>query len=475
MKELEHVLQRVRVRLPDGSETKLRERVYAVLRVLGAATLSGAPDRGCQLSIEEISKRSYKQRSTVLAALAEARQLGLLTRHAPAPGAAWPTHINIFSIRLVEAAQKSRPFLGPPIIFDGRGTPPQNTQKTAAGETRKMQKSEDLQGFQATQGVQLLDVQYLDPEVIFKHPRPPPDLLLSSPDDAAPPPVFPAAPSRGASGGDSAFLSPFSGGRPKKVSLLPAVFGELEVFSNFLEKNNAGLVTTHFQHRKKDGQRGGKYMQQQPADFQELVKIVMKAAAEKVEVACRAENLILVDDLTESSLGDLKKEGFEMAVIETSAGNFQALLATGPGWTLDQKRDTQRALAARFGGDGGAVAAGQPHRLPGSLNLKNNGFWVTKLSTVQAGRLVDPVDQIFEPARKATVTPSKFSAPGRDTSPSGQDFGRACQLLVGGAPPAQVEAEISARAAARSKPGRPEIYAAITVKAALSRLSSPVV
>ena len=234
-------------------------------------------------------------------------------------------------------------------------------------------------------------------------------------------------------------------------------------------------MTTHFQHRRKDGQRGGKYFQRQPADFRELAKIVGQSASEKVEVACVVEKLLLLDDLTESSLGDLTNEGFEMAAIETSAGNFQALLVVGPGWTLKQKRDTQRALAARFGGDGGAVAAGQPHRLPGSLNLKNNGFWVTKLSTVQAGRLVDPVDQIFEPARKATVTPSKFSAPGRDTSPSGQDFGRACQLLVGGAPPAQVEAEISARAAARSKPGRPEIYAAITVKAALSRLSSPVV
>lgn len=472
MKELEHVLQRVRVRLPDGSETKLRERVYAVLRVLGAATLSGAPDRGCQLSIEEISKRSYKQRSTVLAALAEARQLGLLTRHAPAPGAAWPTHINIFSIRLVEAAQKSRPFLGPPIIFDGRGTPPKNTQKTATGETRKMQKSEDLQGFQAPQGVQLLDVQYLDPEFIFKHPAPAP-LLLPPGFGTSPPPAVPASP--WGAGGDPGFLSPFSGGRPKKVSLLPAVFADLKVFSEFLEKNKVGLVTTHFQHRKKDGQRGGKYMPGLPADFQALAKIVAKAAAEKVEVACVIENLILIDDLTESGLGDLKKEGFEMAVIETSAGNFQALLVIGPGWTLSQKRDTQRALAARFGGDGGAVAAGQPHRLPGSLNLKNNSCWVTKLWVVQAGQLIEPVTQIYEPARKATLTPSSFSAPARDTSPSGQDFGRACQLLAGGASTAQVEAEISARAVDRYKPGRPEVYAALTVKAALSRLSSPVV
>ena len=174
MKELEHVLQRVRVRLQDGRETKLRERVYAVLRVLGAATLSGAPERGCQLSIEEIGRRSFKQRSTVLAALAEARQLGLLTRHAPASGAAWPTHINIFSIRLVEAAQKSRPYLGPPLIFDGPDTLPKNTQKNAAGETRKMQKIEDLQGFQEGSGAQLLDVHYLDPEVIFKLAPPPP-------------------------------------------------------------------------------------------------------------------------------------------------------------------------------------------------------------------------------------------------------------------------------------------------------------
>ncbi len=473
MKELEHVLQRVRVRLPGGRETKLRERVYAVLRVLAAATLSGAPERGCQLSIEEISKRSFKQRSTVLAALSEARQLGLLTRHSPASGAAWPTHINIFSIRLVEAAQKSRPFLGPPIIFDGLDTPTENTPKNAAGETQKMRKSEVLQGFQEVSGVQLLDVQYLDPEVIFKHPPAPAYLLL--PDfGAAVPPTIPAPPARGA-GGDSASLSPFSGGRPKRFCLLPAVFGELEVFSNFLEKNNVGLVDTHFQRRKKEGIRGGKYMQRQPQSFHELAKIVEQAAAEKVEVAFCATNLILIDDLTESNLIDLEKEGFEMAIIETSGGNFQALLVIGPGWTLGQKRDTQRALAARFGGDGGAVAAGQPHRLPGSLNLKNGGCWVTKLCVVQTGKVIEPAAQIDEPAKKATPIPANFLATGRDVSPSGRDFGRACQLLAGGAPPAQVEAEISARASARSKPGRPEIYAAITVKAALARLSSPVV
>lgn len=473
MKELEHVLQRVRVRLKDGKETKLRERVYAVLRVLAGATLSGAPERGCQLSIEEISKRSFKQRSTVLAALAEARQLGLLTRHAPASGAAWPTHINIFSIRLVEAAQKSRPYLGPSIIFDGLDTPTEKTPKNAAGETQKMKKIEVLQGFQDDSGVQLLDVQYLDPEVIFKHPRAPAYLLPHS-FDAALPPTIPAPPARGA-GGDSASLSPFSGGRPKRFCLLPAVFGELEVFSNFLEKNNVGLVATHFQRRKKEGIRGGKYMQRQPQSFHELAKIVEQAAGQKVEIACCIENLILIDDLTESGLDDLRKEGFEMAVIETSACNFQALLVAAQGWTSDQKRNTQRALAVRFGGDGGAVAAGQPHRLPGSLNLKNGGCWVTKLCVVQTGKVIEPAAQIDEPAKKATPIPANFLATGRDGSPSGQDFGRACQLLTEGVPPAQVEAEISARAADRHKPGRPEVYAALTVKAALSRLSSTVV
>ena len=68
MKELEHVLQRVRIRDQDGIERKLKESIYAVMRVLADATLKNHPELGCQMSIPEICKRSRKERSTVMAA-----------------------------------------------------------------------------------------------------------------------------------------------------------------------------------------------------------------------------------------------------------------------------------------------------------------------------------------------------------------------------------------------------------------------
>ena len=44
MKELEHVLQRVRIRGADGIERKLKESIYAVMRVLADATDRNQPE-----------------------------------------------------------------------------------------------------------------------------------------------------------------------------------------------------------------------------------------------------------------------------------------------------------------------------------------------------------------------------------------------------------------------------------------------
>lgn len=477
MKELEQVLQRVRIRAADGTDIKLRERVYAVLRVLGAATLSDAPERGCQMSIDEICKRSRKERSTVWAALAEAVRLGLLRRLQPAPGANYATSINLFDIRLVEAAKKSRPYLGPFVIYDLPAKGAKKAKKNATGEDQKMQKNEEIQGFQEVRGVQLLDVQYLDPEVIFKHPPAPQYLPAVDPSRleaavTALPPAFPAAPSGGAGGGSGCSIRPRT--KHSGVSLLPDVFLELGIFSDFLEKNKVQEVNTHFQHRKKDDERGGVYMERRPKNFKELARQVERAASDFVEVACKIDGLILIDDLTESGLEELKKEGFEMAAIETSQANFQALPATGPGWTGQQRQQMARALAARFGGDANAINARQPHRLPGSLNLKEGGCWVTRLHLVQPGKLLEPAPIDTDtpaPAPNVRTQVNRDPTTGRDNTPSGQDFGRACQLLAGGKSTEIVVREIEGRAAARGKSGAKN-YALLTVKNAQARVSA---
>ena len=173
MKELEHVLQRVRIRGLDGIERKLKESIYSVIRVLADATLKDAPERGCQMSIQELCKRSRKERSTVLEALAGAQRLGLLTRHAPSGGARYATNINLISIRLIEASQKSRPFLGPVIVFDDQPILPKKASKNATFKATEMNKTQQTCGFPEVLDVQNLDVQILDGEHVLNTPPAP--------------------------------------------------------------------------------------------------------------------------------------------------------------------------------------------------------------------------------------------------------------------------------------------------------------
>lgn len=106
MKQLEHVLKRVRV---DGKI--LTERQYAVARAVAERTIDA--DCGVQLAITQIMAGSFKQRSTVKTALRELASIGVITRNKPAGDARHATHIFRFDQVLIDQAEKSRPYLGP--------------------------------------------------------------------------------------------------------------------------------------------------------------------------------------------------------------------------------------------------------------------------------------------------------------------------------------------------------------------------
>jgi hypothetical protein len=95
---------------------------------------------------------------------------------------------------------------------------------------------------------------------------------------------------------------------------------------------------------------------------------------------------------------------------------------------------------------------------------------VARLHLVQAGTLIQPV--AVELA--AAITPGHQAqhrgAAGRDNTPSGQDFGRACELLTKSQPEQIVINEIADRAASRGRHGDHIRYAARTVKNAILRL-----
>jgi hypothetical protein len=75
----------------------------------------------------------------------------------------------------------------------------------------------------------------------------------------------------------------------------------------------------------------------------------------------------LIDDLTATAVSEMKKSGFQPAVVtETSPGNFQAWLKHAEILPKDLGTAAARALAARFQGDRGAAIGGISEGSPGS-------------------------------------------------------------------------------------------------------------
>ena len=127
MKQLEHVLSRVRVPAPNGQLKKLTERQFAVARALAqhtggkAADSSDRPaDLGSQVSIKLLSQSSFKGQSTVSMALAELEALGVITRSISNCGSPWATHVFTFHQALINASKKSRPYIGNELIFSAQ-------------------------------------------------------------------------------------------------------------------------------------------------------------------------------------------------------------------------------------------------------------------------------------------------------------------------------------------------------------------
>ena len=82
-------------------------------------------------------------------------------------------------------------------------------------------------------------------------------------------------------------------------------------------------------------------------------------------------NLSLVDDLTRQSVTDMKRAGFDPAVVvETSPGNYQAWVKHPEALPKEISTAAARALAAKFGGDPGAADWRHFGRLVGFTNRK---------------------------------------------------------------------------------------------------------
>jgi RepB DNA-primase from phage plasmid len=143
-------------------------------------------------------------------------------------------------------------------------------------------------------------------------------------------------------------------------------------------------------------------------------------------------------------------------------------------WTDMQAKATQVALSRQFGGDANAVSSRQPHRLPGSLNQKNNDCFVTKLVLIQDGRILKPSDfgstEIIERSEATVKKQVNRNDSGKDDTASGHDFGMVCKMLKIGKTEQEILNKLLESCGVRRKKGSHQKYANLTLKNARALL-----
>ena len=276
---------------------------------------------------------------------------------------------------------------------------------------------------------------------------------------------------------------PLGGGvlaTPLKIKLLEdSVFSDLKIFYDFSYKNGIDGINVHHQKRnkiKKNGQieRGGTFDPYLNNDYNQLCWAVRRSASRRWEIGCSGGQFLLIDDLDFDSVIEFLAEKLEACILETSQGNFQALLPKIGSWTDIQVKTAQINLSQQFGGDANAVSSRQPHRLPGSLNQKNNACFVTQLAQIQHGKILEPTNfgstEIIENPKTAIKKQAHRNESGGDDTASGQDFGMICKMLKTGKSDQDILSKLFASCEVRGKKGSHQKYANLTLKNARASL-----
>jgi hypothetical protein len=240
---------------------------------------------------------------------------------------------------------------------------------------------------------------------------------------------------------------------------------EAKLFFEWLHANGVNLVRVEALERKLNGERGAPlgaiFMHEIISSaghsqskitavaksnsaiyfFDKLTDRLLKDGKQKfdlqtsiVESEHQKSRALLVDDLDARRVLHLKEKWTgSAAILETSRGNFQAILLMDSERGRDERVSIERALVALFDGDIGAVNPTQLHRLPGSVNWKKDQF-VCQLTEIKSS--IGPsneIDFLGHPKQSKTKTRVQrlnSSGPrgGADKSNSGAAFGRVIQM-----------------------------------------------
>jgi len=147
--------------------------------------------------------------------------------------------------------------------------------------------------------------------------------------------------------------------------------------------------------------------------------------------------LVFLDDVPVATALRVARRYGAMVVQTSPAGGCHIwLLCDRP---LDEtcRKQAQRWLAAKLGADPGSISGEHLGRLAGFKNWKRAGCWVNVLAAKQSGCLWDSTIALGRARIESALTAAPMSnhgsgSMGRDTSPSGREWGWVCSMLEAG-------------------------------------------
>jgi hypothetical protein len=192
--------------------------------------------------------------------------------------------------------------------------------------------------------------------------------------------------------------------------------------------------------------------------------------------------MVFLDDVLLGKALEAARSHGGMAIQTSPVGGCHLWLPCAQPLNEERRHQAQRWLAESLGGDLGSVSGEHLGRLAGFKNWKRGGCWVNVVAYPQdriaaSLRLVIPADileAIAAPRRLLVVDNSAsgiggFS--GRDSSPSGQEWGWVCRMLESGWDPEHAYQELLQRACYRRGQDA-ERYARRTVERAMAKVRS---
>ena len=187
--------------------------------------------------------------------------------------------------------------------------------------------------------------------------------------------------------------------------------------------------------------------------------------------------LVFLDDVAIPLAVDIAHRHDGLAVLTSARGGCHLWLPCVRPLNEQGRRRVQRWLAGKFGADPASISGEHLGRLAGFRNWKRSGCWVNVLA-FPAGRsdgrraLEVPANILEEPEPPRTCpVPSTAPSgrPGRDASPSGQEWAWVCNMLEAGMDPEKVCLELIAMARSRRGPDA-DRYARRTVDRAMVKV-----